>query len=164
MLQPIISELSSMRIILASGSPRRKNVLSKIGLKFEVVPSRFEENLDKSSFNSANDYAKETALKKAEEVAERLQGVKIDAWMKYFLKHTRAWIRKTVITPLFVIVLLTSNVVSFLGLTETNTLAPKCFRLWLQQLAPCVAWKQGSNQNPEKGGVKICDNLKNKGV
>ncbi|XP_071786944.1 probable bifunctional dTTP/UTP pyrophosphatase/methyltransferase protein isoform X2 [Asterias amurensis] len=74
MLQPIISELSSMRIILASGSPRRKDVLSKIGLKFEVVPSTFEENLDKSLFNSAKDYVKETALKKAEEVAQRLQG------------------------------------------------------------------------------------------
>ena len=39
------------------------------------MPSTFEENLDKSLFNSAKDYAKETALKKAEEVAQRLQGV-----------------------------------------------------------------------------------------
>ena len=42
------------------------------GLKFDVVPSTFEENLDKLSFRFAADYAKETARRKATEVAERL--------------------------------------------------------------------------------------------
>ncbi|XP_038057897.1 probable bifunctional dTTP/UTP pyrophosphatase/methyltransferase protein [Patiria miniata] len=74
MLQPIMTELSAMRIVLASGSPRRKDVLNNIGIKFDIVPSTFEENLDKSSFNSAVEYAKETALGKAIEVAQRLQG------------------------------------------------------------------------------------------
>ncbi|XP_022091542.1 N-acetylserotonin O-methyltransferase-like protein [Acanthaster planci] len=73
MLQPIMSELSAMRIVLASGSPRRRHMLSSIGLKFEVVPSTFEENLDKSSFSSAVEYAKETARMKATEVAQRLK-------------------------------------------------------------------------------------------
>lgn len=32
-----------MRIILASNSPRRKELLSQIGVTFEVIPSKFEE-------------------------------------------------------------------------------------------------------------------------
>jgi septum formation protein len=38
---------------------------------WQVVPSTFEENLDKSLFRSAADYARETALRKAMEVATR---------------------------------------------------------------------------------------------
>jgi septum formation protein len=34
-----------MRIILASNSPRRKELLSQIGVSFEVIPSKFEEQL-----------------------------------------------------------------------------------------------------------------------
>jgi len=33
-------------IILASASPRRKELLEKLGLEFEVVPSDFEENIN----------------------------------------------------------------------------------------------------------------------
>tara|TARA_Y100000739_G_C20431807_1_gene383735 strand:+ start:66 stop:662 length:597 start_codon:yes stop_codon:yes gene_type:complete len=32
--------------ILASKSPRRENILKKIGLKFEIIPSNISENLD----------------------------------------------------------------------------------------------------------------------
>ncbi|HWR60043.1 MAG TPA: Maf family protein [Clostridia bacterium] len=32
-----------MRIILASNSPRRKELLSQIGVVFEIIPSKFEE-------------------------------------------------------------------------------------------------------------------------
>lgn len=42
------------------------------GLKFEVVPSTFEEDLDKSSFSHPYDYAMETAKQKTLEVAMRL--------------------------------------------------------------------------------------------
>ncbi|MHB1391937.1 MAG: Maf family protein [Clostridia bacterium] len=34
-----------MRIILASNSPRRKELLSQVGVSFEVIPSEFEEQL-----------------------------------------------------------------------------------------------------------------------
>ncbi|WP_461828673.1 Maf family protein [Aquifex sp.] len=34
-----------MRIILASGSPRRREILSKLNLRFEVIPSDVEESV-----------------------------------------------------------------------------------------------------------------------
>lgn len=34
-----------MRIILASNSPRRKELLSQLGVSFEVIPSKFEEQV-----------------------------------------------------------------------------------------------------------------------
>lgn len=44
------------------------------GLQFEVIPSTFEENLDKSLFKHAKDYVKENAKQKAFEVVRRLGG------------------------------------------------------------------------------------------
>ena len=38
------------RIILASASPRRKELLEKIGLKFEIIPSNYDEKLTDDSF------------------------------------------------------------------------------------------------------------------
>lgn len=38
-----------MRIILASGSPRRRELLEQIGLKFEIMLSDTEENIDEKS-------------------------------------------------------------------------------------------------------------------
>jgi predicted house-cleaning NTP pyrophosphatase (Maf/HAM1 superfamily) len=43
------------------------------GLKFDVVVSKFDEDLDKSQFPSAADYAKATATHKALEVANRIE-------------------------------------------------------------------------------------------
>lgn len=42
------------------------------GLRFEVVPSRFKETLDKSQFKTPQQYAVETAKQKALEVAKRM--------------------------------------------------------------------------------------------
>lgn len=72
MLEPIRHVLSQQRIVLASGSPRRSELLKTIGLKFEVVTSTFEENLDKSSFSHPCEYVKENAKQKAIEVWKRL--------------------------------------------------------------------------------------------
>ncbi|CAI9737141.1 bifunctional dTTP UTP pyrophosphatase methyltransferase [Octopus vulgaris] len=72
MLQPIITEINSLRIILASASPRRKQILENVGMSIEVVPSTFEENLEQSAFPTPADYAKATARGKAIEVARRL--------------------------------------------------------------------------------------------
>lgn len=72
LLNPVISKLAGKRVVLASGSPRRQDILTNVGLRFEVVPSWFKETLDKSSFASPFEYAVETAKHKALEVARRM--------------------------------------------------------------------------------------------
>jgi septum formation protein len=57
------------RIILASASPRRKELLEKIGLKFEVEPSDYPE--DMRSGLSPDELARAISLEKARVVASR---------------------------------------------------------------------------------------------
>ncbi|KAG9485677.1 hypothetical protein GDO78_008658 [Eleutherodactylus coqui] len=72
LLNPVISKLAGKRVVLASASPRRQDILSNVGLRFEVVPSWFKETLDKSLFSAPYEYAVETAKQKALEVARRM--------------------------------------------------------------------------------------------
>ncbi|XP_040194127.1 probable bifunctional dTTP/UTP pyrophosphatase/methyltransferase protein [Rana temporaria] len=72
LLNPVISKLAGKRVVLASASPRRQDILSNVGLRFEVVPSWFKETLDKSLFAAPQEYAVETAKQKALEVARRM--------------------------------------------------------------------------------------------
>lgn len=53
-------------IILASASPRRKELLTQIGLEFEVIPSRAEETITKTE---PGDVVEELSLQKAADVA-----------------------------------------------------------------------------------------------
>ena len=55
------------KIILASSSPRRKELLEQIGLDFKVIKSKYEENLNFTSNPSA--YVKYLARNKALKVA-----------------------------------------------------------------------------------------------
>jgi septum formation protein len=55
------------KIILASRSPRRKQLLEQIGLKFEIRESEYEE--DMKAHGNPFDLAKFLALKKGEDVA-----------------------------------------------------------------------------------------------
>ncbi|KAK3930798.1 putative bifunctional dTTP/UTP pyrophosphatase/methyltransferase protein [Frankliniella fusca] len=71
MLEPVKHILSSKRIILASGSPRRRELLHNIGVKCEIIPSTFEENLDPKEY-TPDVFVTETAKFKVLEVAERL--------------------------------------------------------------------------------------------
>jgi septum formation protein len=57
------------RIILASASPRRKELLEKIGLKFEVEPSNYAE--DMHSNLSPDELARAISLGKARAVARK---------------------------------------------------------------------------------------------
>ncbi|XP_048775834.1 probable bifunctional dTTP/UTP pyrophosphatase/methyltransferase protein isoform X4 [Ostrea edulis] len=72
MLEPILQQLNSKRIVLASSSPRRRQILGNINLKFETAKSNFEENLDKGTFSCPLDYVRETAKQKTLEVVDRL--------------------------------------------------------------------------------------------
>ena len=77
MLQPLLTKCPEIRIVLASASPRRKDILlnSIPEMKFEIVPSNAEENLDKADYNGRPwQYAVDTARLKATEVFERLKG------------------------------------------------------------------------------------------
>ncbi len=57
------------KIILASSSPRRKQLLEMIGLQFDVVPSDYEE--DMSLKLEPAELAKHLSLKKGETVAKK---------------------------------------------------------------------------------------------
>ncbi|PSN54797.1 N-acetylserotonin O-methyltransferase-like protein, partial [Blattella germanica] len=72
MLEPVMHILQSQRIILASGSPRREEILRVVGLKFEVCPSLYEEDLDPSKYKNHGDFVVDTATNKVKEVVERL--------------------------------------------------------------------------------------------
>lgn len=61
--------LAMSRIILASQSPRRKNLLGQMGVDFLVIPSEYEEHLDDA--RSPETVAIELALGKAMTIAEQ---------------------------------------------------------------------------------------------
>lgn len=56
------------KIILASGSPRRKELLTMMGLEFDVVPSEFDEWLDDTE--STHDVAITLGIGKVRDVAQ----------------------------------------------------------------------------------------------
>ena len=57
------------RIILASGSPRRKEILKEMGLEFEVIPSKFDEFIEDDNFEYK--IIEEIALNKALDVSKK---------------------------------------------------------------------------------------------
>jgi septum formation protein len=79
------------KIILASGSPRRKELLNQIGLKFDIVPSDYKEDMKKKVKSS--DLAKELAYGKAQDVAGKIKsGVVIGC--DTFIEHKKKVIGK----------------------------------------------------------------------
>lgn len=72
MLHVARKKLESYSVVLASQSPRRKELLTSLGVTFETIVSRFDEDLDKSKFPDAADYAAETAFHKVADVAKMI--------------------------------------------------------------------------------------------
>lgn len=62
-----------MRYILASASPRRRELLAQAGISFEVIPSSVEETITK---DDPCDIVMELAFQKALDVYRRLRGSK----------------------------------------------------------------------------------------
>lgn len=60
-----------MRLILASGSPRRREMFDMMGLEYEVIPSRADENV---GVLPPAEMVEKLAYKKAREVYERNAG------------------------------------------------------------------------------------------
>ena len=58
------------RLILASASPRRRELLEQIGAEFEVIPAQGEEIISK---DSPEQVVLELSRQKAQEIAERVQ-------------------------------------------------------------------------------------------
>lgn len=61
-----------MKVILASASPRRAQLLSQVGISFNIDPSTIEETFSDDS--NPQDVVKQLARHKAEDVAKRQQG------------------------------------------------------------------------------------------
>ncbi len=57
------------KIVLASASPRRKEILEQIGLSFDIVPSTCSEVITK---NVPKDIVEELACQKAQEIFEKV--------------------------------------------------------------------------------------------
>lgn len=57
-----------MKLILASASPRRKELLAKTGLAFDIIPAKGEETLTKTI---PAEVVMELSLQKAKEIAEQ---------------------------------------------------------------------------------------------
>ncbi len=67
------------RIILASASPRRKELLEQIGLEFEICPAKGEEVITKKE---PQDVVMELSKQKAEEVACVVTGLSVKNFSK----------------------------------------------------------------------------------
>lgn len=59
------------RIILASGSPRRREIFEQVGITFEVITSDKEENMDK---DNPEELVKDLSKMKVLDVAEKVDG------------------------------------------------------------------------------------------
>ncbi|XP_065174720.1 dTTP/UTP pyrophosphatase-like [Sycon ciliatum] len=72
MIGPLLQKLNATRVCLASGSPRRRELLNVLGMKFEVIPSEFDErSLQKPLFPHPSKFVEESSRCKANEVLER---------------------------------------------------------------------------------------------
>jgi len=59
-----------MKLILASNSPRRKQIMTEMGLSFEVMPSNYDEKLETDTFSY--DLIEDLATQKALDVVHRV--------------------------------------------------------------------------------------------
>ena len=68
-----LNDLLKLNVILGSSSPRRQQLLSQIKLAYEVVVSQFPEDLNKGSFVTPEDYVKQTAYEKLQDVKKQVE-------------------------------------------------------------------------------------------
>lgn len=61
-----------MKIILASGSPRRKELLRKLIDRFDIIISEFNEEIIKSQENNPEELVKKLSLAKANDILSNL--------------------------------------------------------------------------------------------
>lgn len=67
----MVSRTKKQPFILASASPRRKELLSKAGYKFDIIVSDVDESKISSAGISSAEFTRRAALAKAKDVAEK---------------------------------------------------------------------------------------------
>ncbi len=75
-IKSIADEKSKIKILLASKSPRRQELLKNINLDFDVAVSNFDEKSVSQKDRQPGNYAGELALRKAETVADAIKAEK----------------------------------------------------------------------------------------
>ena len=74
-------------IVLASASPRRKDILEKFGLEFQIRPSRIDENF--SEFDDPIQAVKSIALDKCRDIASKVDKDRIVIAADTIVYHER---------------------------------------------------------------------------
>ncbi|XP_014236099.1 uncharacterized protein LOC106658601 [Trichogramma pretiosum] len=72
MLKSTAKCLLNMKIILASGSPRRREIIQSLGFVVDVKPSSFDENLNRSDYNNYGDFVTDLAAHKVNDIFDKL--------------------------------------------------------------------------------------------
>ncbi len=78
MLSSLLKDLLYKKIILGSGSHSRKLILDSWGVDYVVKISSFEENLEKDTFKTPEDYCLATCKGKFQDLAEKLKNEDFD--------------------------------------------------------------------------------------
>lgn len=112
------------RLILASESPRRKELLSKLGLVFDVIASDYKE--DMTALPDPRELAKFLSLNKAKSVAQKVSDDAIVIAADTFVIHNNRFLGKphTAENAEFMLQSLqgqTHSVITGIALIETST-------------------------------------------
>jgi len=81
-----------VKIVLASGSPRRSELLKQIGLDFEIVLSDIDESNEENL--KANELVQHLAYKKAYDVAKKVAN-RENGKERYLVVGRTPWLSKT---------------------------------------------------------------------
>lgn len=76
------------RLILASNSPRRRELLEQIGVEFEVIPSNAEEKVTKQE---PSEVVEELSRQKAEDVAAAVEDGIVLGQIPLYVRMARSW-------------------------------------------------------------------------
>ncbi|GAN02416.1 N-acetylserotonin O-methyltransferase-like protein-like [Mucor ambiguus] len=69
----VLNNLSKKTIVLASASPRRREILTDMGLDFSIVTTLEPDENDPTAYKTQAEYVADTAYMKVKEVFERCQ-------------------------------------------------------------------------------------------
>lgn len=76
------------KLILASNSPRRRELLEQIGVEFEVIPSNAEEKVTKQE---PSEVVEELSRQKAEDVAAAVEDGIVLGQIPLYVRMARSW-------------------------------------------------------------------------